>query len=99
MSKTTSTTKVYGLRLVLPGAAENTPYTLNGLPGLYSTDSVTPIGGPNEPTLEQAKQAASGPDAPVELVEIPKAKADRLREEQPAQTPPDDEPAGDGQEA
>lgn len=90
-----SKTKSYGLRLVLPGAAENTGYTLAGLPGIYRTDEPTPVGGEGEPTLEQARAAAKGDDAPVKLEEIGPRKVEQLREEQPTTI---DEQAGDGQE-
>lgn len=84
MSKSSSQTKAYGLRLVLPGAVEGVPYQLAGLPGLYRTDEVTPVGdGPGEPTLEQARAAAKGEDAPVKLEEVGPRKVNTLREEQP----------------
>jgi hypothetical protein len=83
MSKSSSQTKNYGLRLVLPGAAEGVPYTLAGLPGLYRTDEVTPVGGGGEPTLAEAREAAKGPDAPVKLEEVGPRRVNRLREEQP----------------
>lgn len=94
MSKSSST-KNYGLRLSLPGAPEGVPHTLAGLPGVYTTDEATPVGGPGEPTLEQARAAAQGDDAPVKLEEIGPRKVQTLREEQPETI---DEVADAGQE-
>lgn len=95
MSKTSSQTKSYGLRLVLPGAVEGTPYMIPGLNGLYRTDEVTPVGGPDEPTVEEARAVAKSDDAPVKLEEVGPRKVQTLREEQPQTI---DEVADAGQE-
>ncbi len=81
MTSSKTADKAYGLRLVLPGAP-NEPHQVHGLTGIYTKDKVTPVGGPGEPTLEQAREAAKGPDAPVELVEIkPNTKTAAVGEE------------------
>lgn len=69
--------KTVGLVLTLKGAPE-TPHTVVGLRGQYRPTQATPIGGENEPTLEEATAAIAN-GAPVELVDIAKGKVDELR--------------------
>lgn len=85
MPSKSSATKSYGLRLVLPGAPENTLHhiVIDNQPGLYGTGEPTPVGGPGEPSVEAAREAAKGDDAPVKLEEIGPRKVETLREEQP----------------
>ena len=72
-----SDAKTVGLVLTLKGAPE-TPHTVVGLRGQYRSTQPTPIGGENEPTIEEAKAAIAN-GAPVELVDIAKGKVDDLR--------------------
>ena len=70
--------KPQGLVLTL-GGAPPTPHTVEGLPGLYSPDRPTPVGGIGEPTLTQAKAADKAPGVPVRLVAISPKDLQRLR--------------------
>lgn len=72
-------TKEKGLRLTV-GGAPNTPHIVPGLPGFYYPHKATPVGGPGEATLEQAKEAAKGRGAAVELVEMSQKEVDDARE-------------------
>lgn len=70
----------YGLRLVLGGAPHNA-HSVNGLPGWYWPDKATPVGGPGEPTNEQARAADRNPGCPVALVKMSKAEVEQRRRE------------------
>jgi hypothetical protein len=69
--------KHYALRLTLGGA----PSTMHVIPGLgyVRTDPPAPVGGPGEPTLEQAIAAATDPGNPVELVELSERQVEQAR--------------------
>jgi len=67
---TSKSSSKFGLRLTLPGAPEGVGHTVHGLTGVYYTDRIVPVGGEGEPSIEQARTAAEGPDAPIEVVEI-----------------------------
>lgn len=77
-SKSSSKTRQIGLRLTL-GGAPNELHTVTGLSGLYRPDRPTPVGGPGEPTVEQARKAAKGPDAVVEVVDLSDGDVEELR--------------------
>lgn len=63
------------------GGAPPVPHAVTGLPGMYSPDRPTPVGGIGEPTLEQAKTADANPGVPVKLVEISASEVQKLREQ------------------
>lgn len=72
-------TKNQGLRLTV-GGAPLTPHIVPGLPGFYYPHKATPVGGPGEASLEQAKEAATGRGAAVELVDMTQKETDDARE-------------------
>lgn len=68
-----------GLRLKV-GGAPLTPHIVPGLPGFYYPHKATPVGGPGEATVDQAKEAAKGRSASVELVDMSQKETDDARE-------------------
>jgi hypothetical protein len=78
MSSKSSQTRQIGLRLSL-GGAPNEPHTVAGLPGFYRPDRPTPVGGPDEATIEQAEEFASKRSSVVEIVELKPGEVAGLR--------------------
>ena len=72
--------KTYGLVLDL-GGAPDTPHVIPGLPGLYLPNRAVPVGGDGDLSLDAAIEASKSRGVPVSLVEVPKTKADDLREQ------------------
>lgn len=70
--------KHYALRHTLGGA----PNTLHVIPGVgyVQHDPPAPVGGPGEPTLEQAVRASRDQGCAVELVEVDDKQAGAARE-------------------
>ena len=63
------------------GGAPNVPHTVDGVYGTFRPDRPTPVGGPGEPTLQQAKDADKNPGVPLELIQIPEADVQGLRKQ------------------
>lgn len=63
------------------GNAPNTPHRVGDppIPGYYVPGVPTPVGGPGECSVEQAKALDGDPDFPVELVQVDAAAVDELR--------------------
>lgn len=74
-----SKSKTYGLILTL-GHAPRVPHVVIGLPGLYSPDRPTPVGGPGELSEADARKAGKNPELHVKLVEIPASLVKSARE-------------------
>jgi hypothetical protein len=75
---TTKAAKVPALKLTL-GGAPATWHSVDGLLGFYHPDIPTPLGGPGECPLDVAEAAAANDNAPVELVYISEAEAEKSR--------------------
>lgn len=80
--------KAYGLVLDARADADGnptvpaTPHTVVGLPGYYTWQTPTPIGGPGEATLEQAVAASKDEGCGVTLVVIASKDLSAARAEQ-----------------
>lgn len=72
--------KEYGLQLTL-GGAPDTPHLIPDLPGYYRPSRPTPVGGPGEVTLEQAKHLDADKGVHLKLVEITAEEAALFRAE------------------
>lgn len=66
------------LRLTL-GGAPNMPQQIPGVPGLYRPDRPTPVDGPGEVSLDEARQLDKDPGVPLELERVPADDLDELR--------------------
>lgn len=66
-TEATKARKYPALVLTLGGAPAS-PHLLEGLPGLYRPDVATVIGGPGEPSLQQAEAVLAVPGVPLALV-------------------------------
>jgi hypothetical protein len=59
----------FGLLLDLPGAAA-APHAIPGIPGEFRPDTPTPVGGPGEIPLEQARALDANPAVHLKLVSL-----------------------------
>ena len=62
------------------GNAPSTWHVVVGLPGYFHPDIPSPVGGPLEATVEEAKAASKDKGCPVSLVEITEDEAAKTRE-------------------
>lgn len=63
------------------GGAPPVAHTILGLYGTFRPDRPTPVGGPGELTLQQAKDADADEGCPLELVQIPESEVPKLRKQ------------------
>lgn len=70
--------KAYGLVLDL-GGAPNSPHEVPNVYGTFRPDRPTPVGGPGEPTLAQARELSANEGVHLKLVEINPGDVQSLR--------------------
>ena len=75
----TKKTKTYGLVLDL-GGAPPVHHSIPGVYGMFHPVIPTPVGGPGEPTYEQAKAWTADEGFPLRMVEIEVDEVPELRE-------------------
>jgi hypothetical protein len=70
--------KAFGLVLDLGGASGY--HTVQNVYGVFHPEIPTPVGGPGEPSYEQAKQWTADEGMPLRMVEIEAVEVPELRE-------------------
>lgn len=79
MAAKPKTTKTEPALLLTLGGAPTSPHSVTGAPGFFRPDRPTPVGGPGEATLSQAKQLDDDPGVPLKLVRVAASEVASLR--------------------